>query len=54
MPIYDFKCEKCNNIFTMTLSISEHEIKNFKCPKCKSVRIRQEITPFQTKTSKKS
>jgi len=54
MPVYDFTCEKCNKGFTLTMSISEYEKKNFKCPKCKSVKVRQQITPFQTKTSKKS
>jgi putative FmdB family regulatory protein len=54
MPVYDFRCEKCKKGFTLTMSMSEHEKKNFSCPKCKSDKVRQQITPFQTKTSKKS
>jgi putative FmdB family regulatory protein len=54
MPAYDFRCEKCNKSFTLTMSISEYEKKNFRCPKCKGVKVKQQITPFQTKTSKKS
>jgi len=54
MPIYDFMCEKCNKPFTLNISFSEYEKKGFKCPKCKSAKVRQQITSFQTKTSKKS
>jgi putative FmdB family regulatory protein len=54
MPAYDFLCEKCSKPFSMTISISEYEKKGFRCPKCKSTKVRQQITPFQTKTSRKS
>ncbi|MFC1838121.1 FmdB family zinc ribbon protein [Thermodesulfobacteriota bacterium] len=54
MPFYDFLCEKCKKVFILTLSISEYEKKNFKCPKCKSVNVKQQLTNFQVKTSKKS
>ncbi|MFH0845217.1 MAG: FmdB family zinc ribbon protein [Pseudomonadota bacterium] len=54
MPTYDFVCEKCNKSFSLMLSIPEYEKKKFRCPKCKSIKVRQQITHFQTKTSKKS
>jgi len=54
MPTYDFVCEKCNKSFSLMLSIREYEKNNFRCPKCKSIKVRQQITHFQTKTSKKS
>ncbi|MGD9034388.1 MAG: zinc ribbon domain-containing protein [Desulfobacteraceae bacterium] len=54
MPSYDFRCEKCKKKFTLLLSISEYEKTKFRCPKCKSVRVKQQITPFQVVTSKKS
>ena len=54
MPSYEFLCEKCKKVFTITLSISEYEKKKFKCPKCMSEEVRQQLTHFQTKTSKKS
>ncbi len=54
MPTYEFLCQKCEKPFTLVMSISDYEKKNFKCPKCKSKRVKQQITPFQTKTSKKS
>jgi len=54
MPFYDFLCEKCKKVFTLTMSISEYEKKKFKCPKCKSMKVKQQIVHFQTKTSRKS
>lgn len=54
MPSYDFKCEKCNKNFTLTMMISEYERTKIRCPKCKSTRVKQQISPFQVVTSKKS
>ncbi|MFP3927452.1 MAG: FmdB family zinc ribbon protein [Desulfobacteraceae bacterium] len=54
MPTYDFRCEKCNKEFSLTMSIAEYDNKKFRCPECKSTRVKQQITPFQTVTSKKS
>ncbi len=55
MPTYDFKCEKCKKSFTVEMSISDYEKrKRFRCPKCKSTRVKRQITSFQAITSKKS
>ena len=54
MPAYDFKCEKCSKKFSLSMSISEYEKTKFRCPKCKSLKVKQMITPFQVTTSKKS
>jgi len=54
MPTYEFKCEKCKKRFSLMMTISEYEKKKIRCPKCKSVRVNQQITSFQTITSKKS
>jgi len=54
MPSYDFRCEKCNKKFTLQLSITEYEKTKFRCPKCKSIKVKQQIVPFQTITSSKS
>ncbi|MBW1689888.1 MAG: zinc ribbon domain-containing protein [Deltaproteobacteria bacterium] len=54
MPVYEFICEKCKKPFTLTLKFSEYEKKKFKCPKCKSTKVRQQVTSFQAITSKKS
>ncbi|MEW6665260.1 MAG: zinc ribbon domain-containing protein [Thermodesulfobacteriota bacterium] len=54
MPTYEFQCEKCKKPFSLILSISEHEKKGFRCPKCGDTDVKQLVTGFQTKTSKKS
>jgi putative FmdB family regulatory protein len=54
MPTYEFVCQKCKKRFSLLLSVSEYEKKKIKCPKCKSTRVQQQITSFQTITSKKS
>jgi putative FmdB family regulatory protein len=54
MPTYEFVCEKCKEPFTLIISISEYGKKDFQCPKCESRDVKQQITTFQTKTSKKS
>ena len=54
MPTYDFTCEKCNKSFTLTLKLAEYEKKKYQCPKCNSKKVKQNISAFQTITSKKS
>ena len=54
MPTYEFMCEKCKKPFTTIMSISEYGKGKFRCPKCKSTKVKQQITSFQTKTSRKS
>ena len=54
MPRYEFICEQCNKSFHLDMKISEYEKKKFKCPKCSGVKVKQQITSFQTVTSKKS
>ena len=54
MPTYEFQCSKCNEVFTLIISISEYEAGNFKCPKCQSSDVKQQLTTFTPKTSRKS
>ena len=54
MPTYDYKCKKCNKKYSIVMTISEHEKKRPKCPKCGSTSGEQLITSFVAKTSKKS
>jgi putative FmdB family regulatory protein len=54
MPTYEFRCEKCKKVFSLILTVSEYEKTKFRCPKCKSTRVKQQITSFQAITSKKS
>jgi putative FmdB family regulatory protein len=54
MPTYEFYCEKCKQSFSTVLSISDYDKKKYSCPKCKSKKLMQQISSFQTVTSKKS
>jgi len=54
MPTYEFFCEKCQKSFTEIMKISDYEKKKFRCPKCKSTKVKQQVTAFQAVTSKKS
>jgi len=54
MPTYEFVCDNCKHAFSLFMKISAHEKKKFSCPKCKSKKVKQQVTAFQTTTSKKS
>jgi putative FmdB family regulatory protein len=54
MPIYDYKCRKCNKGFSLTMSVKEHDRKKVRCPKCKSTSVRPVYSGFVAMTSKKS
>jgi putative FmdB family regulatory protein len=54
MPTYEFYCEGCKKSFTIILSISEYEKQKYSCPECKTKKLKQQISSFQTVTSKKS
>ena len=56
MPTYEFDCEKCGNKYTLILTLAEYEKDKdrFRCPKCKSKRVRQVFSPFTAKTTHKS
>jgi putative FmdB family regulatory protein len=56
MPTYEFNCEKCGNQFVLILSMREYEKEQdrFRCPKCKSKKVKQAISSFTAKTTKKS
>ena len=54
MPSYEYRCPKCSKKFILILSISEHDARKAKCPKCGGKKLEQLITGFQIKTSRKS
>jgi putative FmdB family regulatory protein len=54
MPTYEYECEKCGHIYSLTLSLREREKLKPRCPKCKSTKSRQVLSTFHTVTSKKS
>jgi putative FmdB family regulatory protein len=54
MPTYDYICKKCGNKFSLLMTVSAHDAKKVRCPKCKSVRVEQELKTFFAVTSRKS
>ncbi|MCX8030503.1 MAG: hypothetical protein N3A59_02845 [Thermodesulfovibrionales bacterium] len=54
MPLYDFKCGKCGENFSLVMSVKEKESAQIKCPKCNSEEIKQLYLSYYTKTSRKS
>ncbi|GEM_PF-197024 len=54
MPVYDYRCKKCGKKFSITMSITEHDTKRVKCPKCGSRSVEQQVAAFYAVTSKKS
>jgi len=54
MPTYEYRCNKCDQVFSVILSMTAHDREKVKCPTCKSGAVVQQFSPFYAKTSKKS
>lgn len=52
MPTYQYRCEKCGEVFEQFEHV-EHVTDHPHCPKCGSERIEQVLPPFFAKTSRK-
>lgn len=54
MPLYEYECQKCKKVFTVALTLNEHEQGKMSCPGCGSNRIAQLISSFIAKTASKT
>jgi putative FmdB family regulatory protein len=54
MPTYAYLCDNCGEGFTQVMSIKEYGETRVTCPKCKSPEVKQQLTEFIAKTSRKS
>ncbi len=54
MPTYQYRCQKCGQVFEHVERIAEHEAAHWRCPKCDSETVEHRPTPFYAKTSRKS
>jgi putative FmdB family regulatory protein len=54
MPTYEYVCDRCQKRFSVIMSFDEHDRRKPKCPKCGSTRVRQQLSGFFSKTSRKS
>ena len=54
MPLYEYLCKKCGQLFAFTMTVSEHEKKRVQCPHCNGTEIVSQFQSFFAKTSRKS
>jgi putative FmdB family regulatory protein len=54
MPTYEYLCTKCGAEFVSIMSIKEFETTKPACPKCSSEEVKQQMSHFIPKTSRKS
>jgi putative FmdB family regulatory protein len=54
MPTYEYICVKCGEQFMRIMSLKEYEEGQVACPKCKSTEVKQLMSEFMPKTSRKS
>ncbi|MCX6382933.1 MAG: zinc ribbon domain-containing protein [Actinobacteria bacterium] len=54
MPIYEYECNKCENIFEVSMSMKDREDKTIVCPKCKSGNVAQLFYGVKVNINKRS
>jgi putative FmdB family regulatory protein len=54
MPTYEYVCLNCGEQFTRIMSLKEFEAGQVTCPKCNSAEVKQQMSQFIPKTSRKS
>lgn len=54
MPLYEYRCSACNELFARTEPIAEHGGHRPRCPKCKSQAVQPVFSQFFAKTVRKS
>lgn len=54
MPTYDYQCQACKRKFSVTHRIADHDKAKVNCPKCKGGKVKQQVSLFIAKTSRKS
>ena len=54
MPTYEFRCERCEKGFSVTLTLSARANAKPRCPSCGSKKVTPQLTAFTAKTSRKS
>jgi putative FmdB family regulatory protein len=50
MPIYEYVCTYCGEIFELLRRLSDEDI-NIKCPKCGKTKVKRMISTFSTVSS---
>ena len=54
MPTYEYVCAKCGEQFVLIMSLKDYVAGQVACPKCKASEVKQQMSQFIPKTSRKS
>lgn len=54
MPVYEFECRKCSQIFEVVMTMAEAAMKKVVCPICSGEEVEKQYSPFAAVTSRKS
>jgi putative FmdB family regulatory protein len=54
MPTYEYVCVKCGEQFVLIMSLKDYEAGQVACPKCNAAEVKQQMSQFIPKTSRKS
>ncbi|MCP4143824.1 MAG: zinc ribbon domain-containing protein [bacterium] len=46
MPMYEFKCDKCNHVFEELLTSNELQKEIPECPECGSKKTKKQVSSF--------
>lgn len=47
MPIYEYRCRGCGNIFEMLRRMNDAD-SDLECPKCRSTKVERQFSTFAT------
>lgn len=54
MPVYEYECKKCKQVFEVFMTMAEAALKKVSCPLCTCDDVERRYAPFTAVTSKKS
>jgi putative FmdB family regulatory protein len=54
MPTYEFRCNACKKAFSLVMKVADLEKSKVTCPRCGEKDVRQVLSGFFAKTSRKS
>lgn len=54
MPLYEYRCDRCERDVTIPMSISQHDKGGATCPQCGDAGLRPQLGTVFTQTSRKS
>ena len=54
MPLYEYRCEKCQREVTIPMTIAEHDRGGAQCPQCSGTQLTPLVSTVFAQTSRKS